>query len=69
MTRPVRLALTAVGYAIGAAVLLPVLRFVRQLLYLPPLFVTLGLGLLALGLPVALLIAWRYPNVGAGPDR
>ncbi len=69
MSRGRRVAFTVVGYAVLSVALIPVFRGVRSLLLLPPLFMTLALGLLALGLPVALLVAWRYPDVGSPPDE
>lgn len=68
MSRTARLVVVAGVYALGALVMVPVVAFVRDLLFLPPLFVTLARAFLVAGLPVALLVAWRYPDVGLGPD-
>ena len=38
----------------------------EALLFLPDLFMRLALGALMLGLPLALLVAWRYPDIGGG---
>ena len=53
------------AYAVGAAILLPALDWLQRVLALPPLFGTLARGGMLLGVPLALLIAWRYPELGA----
>ena len=58
-----RVALVLLLYVLAAWAALPVLGSVRRLLLLPELFTTLGRWLLVAGLPVALLTAWRYPDV------
>lgn len=68
MSRTVRLVVVAGVYALGLLLMVPVIDAVRGLLLLPPLFVTLARILMVAGLPVALLVAWRYPNVGLGPE-
>ncbi len=37
-------------------------------LALPPLFRTLTVALLVLGVPAAVALAWRYPELGPGPS-
>lgn len=69
MSRAARLVVVAGAYALGALVMMAVIEFVRGLLFLPPLFVTLARGLVLAALPVALLVAWRYPDVGLGPEE
>jgi len=54
------------AYAVGAAVVLPVLDSLQRVLALPPLFGTLARGCMLLGVPLAILIAWRYPELGGG---
>lgn len=54
------------AYAVLAVLLLPFLQGLQRLLFLPDLFMRLALGGLAVGLPVAALVAWRYPDIGGG---
>ncbi len=54
------------AYAVGAAVVLPVLDSLQRVLALPPLFGMLARGCMLLGVPLAILIVWRYPELGAG---
>ena len=54
------------AYAVGAALLLPALDWLQRVLALPPLFGTLARGGMLLGVPLAIVIAWRYPELGAG---
>lgn len=55
-----------VAYAAFSVLLMPFLRGLQRLLFLPELFMRLALGALVLGLPLALLVAWRYPDIGRG---
>ena len=54
------------AYAAGAVFLLPMLDWLQRVLALPPLFGTLARGGTLLGVPLAIVIAWRYPELGAG---
>ena len=54
------------AYAAGAAFLLPMLDWLQRVMALPPLFATLARGGMLLGVPLAIFIAWRYPELGAG---
>ena len=54
------------AYAVGAAFLLPMLDWLQRVLALPPLFGMLARGGMLLGVPLAIFIAWRYPELGAG---
>ena len=54
------------AYALFALLLMPFLQGLQRLLFLPDLFIRLALGGLMLGLPLALLVAWRYPDIGGG---
>ena len=54
------------AYGVGAAMVLPALDWLQRVLALPPLFGTLARGAMLLGVPLAILIAWRYPELGAG---
>ena len=61
-----RIAMVLVAYGAFALLLWPALMGLQRLLFLPELFLTLaGVGL-ALGVPVALVLAWRYPDIGRG---
>ncbi len=57
------------AYAVGAAVVLPMLDWLQRVLALPPQFGTLARGGMLLGVPLAILIAWHYPKLGAGEYR
>ena len=54
------------AYAVGAAVVLPGIDWLQRVLALPPQFGTLARGGMLLGVPLAIVIAWRYPELGAG---
>lgn len=54
------------AYAVGAAVVLPGINWLQRVLALPPQFGTLARGGMLLGIPLAIVIAWRYPELGAG---
>ncbi|MEQ9398352.1 MAG: hypothetical protein RJQ04_04210 [Longimicrobiales bacterium] len=68
MTTVRRVALVVGLYVIGAVLMLPVLEGVRGLLLLPERFIALARWFLVGGLPVAALVAWRYPHLGADGD-
>ena len=53
------------AYAVGAAVVLPGIDWLQRVLALPPQFGTLARGGMLLGVPLAIVIAWRYPELGA----
>lgn len=59
-----RVALAGAGYLVVAALVLLVAGWVRPVLALPPLFPRLLRAVLAVGLPVTLVLAWRYPRLG-----
>jgi hypothetical protein len=40
--------------------------WLRGVLALPPLFRTLLVGVVVMGIPLAIVMAWRYPHLG-GP--
>ena len=52
------------GYVLAGWIILLVADWVAAVFALPPLFDTLLRWGLGLGLPVALLIAWKYPDIG-----
>ena len=54
------------AYGLGSAVVLPMLEWLQRVLALPPLFGTLARGALLVGVPLAILLAWRYPELAAG---
>jgi hypothetical protein len=53
-------------YAVVGVVVLIGAGWLRQLLALPDLFEELLRGGLLLGVPVAAVVAWRYPTLGDG---
>lgn len=55
-----RLVLTAIGYVAGTLLVLGVSREVARMLAIPSLFLTILSGMAVLGLPLALVLAWRY---------
>lgn len=55
------------AYALGAWLVLQFGGAIRRLLLLPPLFETLLNGALVLGVPLAIAVAWRYPQLGEQP--
>lgn len=59
-----RISIVLVCYLGAALIVMAVLTTLERVLFLPPLFMKLGRGGLALGLLVALILAWRYPDVG-----
>ena len=60
MKRARRVVLVALAYGVGALLVDALLRELVPVLVLPPLFLSLGRGLLALGAVVALAAAWVY---------
>ncbi len=54
------------AYSVLSLLLMPFLQGLQRLLFLPELFMRLASGALILGLPLALLVAWRYPDIGGG---
>jgi membrane protein implicated in regulation of membrane protease activity len=63
-----RAALVLAGYVLVAWFVLGMARWLQRVLALPPLFGTLLTGVLFIGLPVALAVAWRYPRIGESSD-
>jgi membrane protein implicated in regulation of membrane protease activity len=63
-----RAALVLAGYVLVAWFVLGMARWLQRALALPPLFGTLLTGVLFIGLPVALAVAWRYPQIGESRD-
>ena len=61
---PRRAALVLLGYLLTAWVVLMLADWVAALLALPPLFDSLLRWGLGLGLPFALFVAWKYPEIG-----
>lgn len=59
-----RVAIVLAAYALGAWVLLPMLDGLQRVLFLPEMFGWMARAALLLGIPVAVVLAWRYPNVG-----
>lgn len=59
-----RIALVLGAYAVGALLLLPVLDTVQRVLLLPELFGRLARAGLLVGVPLAAVVAWRYPEIG-----
>lgn len=55
-----RLAVVGILYLLGAGIVQGVGRELAALLVLPPLFRTLLAGALLLGLPLAIVLAWRW---------
>jgi hypothetical protein len=52
------------AYALGAWLVLQGAAWLQRVLALPRIFHTLLLGGLLVGIPVAALVAWRYPELG-----
>lgn len=57
------------GYVVGGWAVRGLGQWLAGVLALPPLFDRLLWGGLVLGLPVALLVAWRYPSIGRQGER
>lgn len=64
---PVRRVLTVLFvYAVAGGIVLVAGSWLRQLLALPGLFEDLLRAFLLIGVPVAAVVAWRYPMLGDG---
>ena len=61
-----RIVWVLVSYACVGWLVLQGSEWLRRALALPVLFETLLRGALAVGVPVALLMAWRYPDIAQG---
>lgn len=61
-----RIAAVLLGYAAVTWVVLKGSDWLRRVLALPELFETLLVAGLVLGVPVAVLMAWKYPELGHG---
>lgn len=62
--------LVGLAYGVVAALVLGVAGWIRPVLALPATFPRMLRVMVAVGFPIALLIAWHYPNIGhhgAGP--
>lgn len=55
-----RVVLTTVVYLVVSSLVLGTARTVAEVLVLPPLFLTLLAGIVVLGVPVAVALAWTY---------
>lgn len=64
-----RVAVVVAGYVLFALVVLGGSGFLGRVLVLPALFHRIVTGALVLGLPLAAVLAWRYPSVGERPRR
>jgi hypothetical protein len=62
----VRVGVVLAVYALGVLLLLPALDALQRVLFLPELFQRLSRVVMVLFVPVAVVLAWRYPNVGNG---
>lgn len=60
-----RIVLVLVAYALFSIGVLRASAWIRRTFALPPLFDTLLLGLLGVGVVLAVVLAVRYPDVGA----
>lgn len=63
-----RVGIVLAVYAGCALLLLPALGALQRLLILPGLFLELVRVGLWLGVPLAVVLAWRYPDIGNGAD-
>ena len=59
-----RMAVVLLVYVLVAWVALQVANWLRGILALPPIFLTLVTGLILAGIPVSILLAWHYPELG-----
>ena len=59
-----RIAVVLIAYAVVAWLVLGVAEWARPVLALPVLFPRLLRNGIAVGLPIALLLAWYYPSMG-----
>ena len=57
------------SYATVAWLVLLGADWLRGVLALPPLFRALAIALMVAGVPVAVLVAWRYPQLGESEDE
>jgi hypothetical protein len=64
-----RVVVVLAAYALFALVVMSGARFLGRVLVLPALFDRLVTGAVLVGLPLAAVLAWRYPSVGDGPPR
>lgn len=62
----VRVGIVLGFYGVGVLLLLPALDALQRVLFLPELFHRLSRVVMVLFVPVAVVLAWRYPNVGDG---
>lgn len=63
-----RVLLTLLGYVLVASLVLGAARTVAGILALPPLFLTLLAGMVVLGIPLAVAVAWTYEGPDDGSD-
>lgn len=61
-----RVGIVLAVYALSALLILPALGALQRLLILPELFLELARIGLWLGVPLAVVLAWRYPDIGDG---
>lgn len=59
-----RIAVVLLVYLLVAWFALQVADWLRGVLALPPIFRSLVTGLILAGIPVSILVAWHYPQVG-----
>ena len=59
-----RMAVVLLVYLLVAWFALQVAEWLRGVLALPPIFRSLVTGLILAGIPVSILVAWHYPQVG-----
>lgn len=64
-----RVVVVLAAYGVFALVVLSGSRFLGRVLVLPVLFDRLVLGAVSVGVPLAAVLAWRYPSVGDGAAR
>jgi len=64
-----RVVVVLAAYAVFALVVLSGAGLLSRVLVLPSLFDRLVTGAVVIGLPLAAVLAWRYPSVGDGPPR
>lgn len=57
-----RVLITLTVYVLGASLVLGTARTVAEILVLPPLFLTLLAGIVVLGIPLAVVLAWTYES-------
>ena len=64
-----RVAWVLIFYALVAWAVVRGSDWLARVLALPPLFDTLLVGLLVVGVPVAVFLAWRLPELGVSGSR